>query len=102
MQSIAKVQTLDRNFNQFQTNVTSSVNPVLANPLVNGTILPNVSLAVGSNTISHTLNRNLQGWIIVRQRALSQIFDTQDSNPNPSLTLILVASTAVVVDLYVF
>lgn len=102
MQSIAKVQTVDRTVNQLQSNIISAVNPILANPIVSGTILTSVSLVVGSNTISHNLNRNLQGWIIIRQRALSQIYDTQDSNPNPSITLILVASSAVVVDLYVF
>jgi hypothetical protein len=101
-QTIAQVQTDDRNTNQFQSNVTSVLNPILGNPLLYGSLLTSVALASGDNTINTGLNRKLQGWFLVRQRAAASIYDKQDSNTTPQLTLVLNASTAVTVDLYVF
>lgn len=80
----------------------SQLDPMLANPSNNASILKSVSLAAGSNTVNHLLGRPLQGWRIVRQRALASVYDTQDSNPTPALTLSLVSSAAVTVDLEVF
>lgn len=100
--SIAKVQTQDRNVNQLQQNVTQAVNPVLKNPIVFGTILTNVQLTAGTNTISHGLGRTLQGWFEVRKRADASIYDNQDSNGSPAQTLILVSDVAVSINLYVF
>lgn len=100
--SIARVQTEDRNVNQLQSNIAKALNPVLSNPISSGSILTGISLKAGANTVSHKLNRILQGWVLVRQRQVATIYDTQDTNNNPSLTLTLVSSADVVVDLYVF
>lgn len=100
--SIAKVQTNDRQLNQIQDNVMLSLNPLLKNALLSGALIQEVSLASGTNTISHNLGRELQGWFVVRIRASATIYDTQDKNTIPSLTLVLVASAPVVVDLYCF
>lgn len=102
IRAFPQVQTDDRNVNQLQKNIQQSLGPVIANPLVSGVILESVSLASGDNTIPHKLGRVLQGWVVVRKRAASEIFDKQDSNPTPEVTLVLNASVAVVVNLYVF
>ncbi len=85
-----------------QTRWASILNPVIDNPLSSGIVLQSVSLNSGSNSVNHKLGRKLQGWFIVRQRAAASVYDTQDSNPTPDLTLNLVASAAVTVDLMVF
>lgn len=80
----------------------SILNPIVANPANNSIILKNVQLAIGTNTINHKLGRNLQGWFIVRKRGSADIYDTQDSNQMPNLTLTLVSDAIVTVDLAVF
>lgn len=85
-----------------QTAWASKLNPVLANPATSGLLLKNVKLSSGANTINHLLGRPLQGWCIVRQRAAAAIYDSQDANLQPTLTLALQASAPVTVDLYVF
>lgn len=100
--ALTNFQDTNKNFQLMQSDWASKLNPVLANPLVNGIILQSVSLVSGANTINHKLGRKLQGWIPVRVRSAATFFDTQDSNPMPALTLTLTASAAVVVDLYVF
>jgi len=87
---------------QMQTLWASQLNPLLTNPALQGNILKSVVLASGDNTINHKLGRKLQGWIIVRQRASASMYDKQDSNARPELTLVLNASAAVTVDIYVF
>lgn len=85
-----------------QTQWAQQLNPVIANPTINNLILKNVSLTAGTNVINHMLSRNLQGWKPVRVRASATLYDLQDSNQTPQLTLVLVASASVVVDLEVF
>lgn len=89
---------LDRMSNQW----AALIDPIIKNPTVNTLVLQNISLAIGSNVINHKLGRKLQGWYCSRIRAASTIYDTQDSNQTPQLTLNLTASAAVVVDLVVF
>jgi hypothetical protein len=85
-----------------QTRWRSILNPLLANPTNNASILKNVSLKTGTNTVNTLLGQKLQGWSIVRQRGAASIYDQQDSNQSPELTLILVSSANVSVDLAVF
>jgi len=95
-------QSSDRIISQMQTKWASIINPLLSNPSLQSSILSNVSLASGSNTINHLLGKPLTGWRIVRIRASATIYDTQDSNPRPELTLLLTSNNPVVVDIEVF
>lgn len=92
----------DQDLQLVQTKWASVLNPLLASPMSTGVLLKSIRLVTGANAINHMLSRNLQGWLIVRQRAAASIYDTQDTNSTPGLTLNLVASAPVSVDLYVF
>jgi len=85
-----------------QTSWASKINPVLLSPPNNSLILKQVQLVIGQNAINHRLGQRLQGWNIVRKRAAADIYDTQDANPNPTLTLWLVSDANVVCDIEVF
>lgn len=85
-----------------QTQWAQQLDPIISNPTVNNLILQNVSLIAGTNVIDHKLGRKLQGWATSRVRANATIYDQQDTNQTPQLTLVLVASAPVVVDLVVF
>lgn len=80
----------------------ATLNPVLANPAVLGILLPPQTLASGDNTINHTLGRKLQGYVVVLNSAATTFYDKQATNPRPQLTLVLNASGATTVSLYVF
>jgi len=85
-----------------QTQWASAIQPILDNPAANPSILKSVSLVSGTNVINHKLGQPLQGWYPTRVRANATIYDAQDSNQTPQLTLVLIASAPVVVDLAVF
>lgn len=80
----------------------SVLDVLLGKPLSNSSILVGIQLKSGTNPINHLLGRDLQGWIIIRQDALASIFDTQDLNQTPQLTLQLTSSAKTVVDILVF
>lgn len=88
--------------NQAQANVAQSLNPLIANPLMQGLSLTNVPLLSGYNLINHTLGRPLVGWFVTRLRAPASIYDLQDSNTTPQYNLALESSADVVVDIYVY
>lgn len=98
-----KLQGDDRESNQVQDNIQRVLQPVLNNPILNGTLLKTVKLTVGANAINHGLGRALVGWTLTRIRAAAvSVYDTQDSNTLPNLTLNLTSNAAVTVDIYVF
>lgn len=103
MPQLPQFQSDNASFTMMQNTWATQLNPLLNNPIVNGVILKNISLAIGDNNINHTLGRNLQGWVLVRQRAVfAQVFDKQDTNPMPSKTLVLNSNAVAVVDILVF
>ena len=96
------IQSTDQDLMTVQQNLTRTLNPIFNTNTLGGNILPNISLSTGSNTINHKLGRVLSGWQLVRIRAAATIFDTQDANKTPDLTLTLTSSAPVVCDLYVY
>jgi len=103
MATLPQFKTDIRELGQMQTTWATQLNPLIKNPANNSSILQSVSLSAGSNTINHKLGRKLQGWALVRQRGVAaSVYDNQDSNQYPDLTLILVSSAPVVVDILVF
>lgn len=102
--SLVQFQSDDRNFQMMQNSWAADLNPLLQNPLNNTLILKNISLLAASNpnVVNHKLGRTLQGWFVVRQRASASVYDSQDSNQTPQLTLNLKTDNNVVVDIAVF
>lgn len=102
-------------FAQLMTKWSALINPIITNPTNQANILHNIELVSGSNTINHKLGRKLQGWRISRRRQFIvatvptayDIYDIQDSNQIPTLTLTLTCSQGtqanpVIIDLEVF
>ena len=102
MPKLQKINTDDRIINMVQDNVGNILDFYSSLPILQGNILTNISLKAASNSIPHKLNRLLTGWIVIRQRASAIIYDTQDTNTQPTVFLKLTSSAPVVVDLYVF
>jgi hypothetical protein len=80
----------------------ASLNPLLGNPLVNGNLLNGIKVTTGANVLNHGLGRSLQGYMVVMNNANVTFYDSQSTNPRPSLTLILNASGDATISLYVF
>lgn len=104
MPTLPQFQSNDRDFQLMQNQWGSIINPILNNPLNNSNIIKSVSLLAASNpnVVNHKLGRNLQGWFLVRNRAQATVWDAQDANQTPGITLNLLTSADVTVDIAVF
>lgn len=78
------------------------LNPFLANPSNQASILKNVALVNGTTTVNHKLGEKLHGWRIVGINAAATIYDKQATNQTPDLTLVLVSNAACVASIEVF
>lgn len=98
-----KLEIEDQVLSRMQDNVDQAISQLPSTEILQGRLVKGVSLQSASTVkVSHKLNRPPLGWIVVRQRASAIIWDAQDSNSNPSLTLDLNCSADVTVDLWVF
>src|ERR1700689_4122670 len=91
---------LARVINSLQANIQDSIQPMVQLIQNDSLILKNVSLkqAVSPNMISHTLGRVPVKWNIMAHGAAT-IYDTQATNKSPQLTLNLMTSADVLVDI---
>lgn len=92
-----------RVINSLQAAIEDSLAPMIAKIQNDSNIISNVSLKTGQiNIVNHRLDRKLLGWEIVRLRSEADIWDSQDQNASPNLTLLLNCSADCVVDILVF
>ncbi len=97
------VQSPDRLLLQLQSNVRVVLEPIAANPIVQGHLIPNVVLKAGmTNIIPVGLNNPVTGWFTTRLSANSVIWDNQIANNTPSQNLWLLCSVDCTISLYVF
>ncbi len=93
---------LVRVINQLQSNIENSINPLVQNTHNDSIIIPRVRLLTGQNNIiNHLLNRPLVKWCLIRVRGQCQVWDDQDNNTSPQLTLWLLTDQDVTVDIEV-
>jgi hypothetical protein len=86
---------------EMQTRWASILNPIIANPILNGIELDNVQLTTGTNVINHRLSRQMQGWFVTDINAAITYY-RPDTSPFNKTTLTLVASGPARVNLWVY
>lgn len=96
------IHTVDQDLSLIQTKWKSVLDPALSEPILDGRLISNISLVSGDNTINHGLGSKLRGYIVVMNSAAVTFYDKQSTNQMPSLTLVLNASGATTVSLWVF
>lgn len=82
-----------------QTKWKSQIDPVLANPLVDGIAIKNISLINGVTVVNHLLGRRMQGWILTDLTAAVTAFRSQPMN---SFTLTLTCNGVATCNLWVY
>lgn len=100
--SLPSFNTNIQELSLMQSKWADLIDPVINLPTNKGIILKDISLVSGRNSVDHRLSRKLQGWYLIRKRSNAAVWDDQDNNKIPSLTLILMSDSAVNVDIFVF
>lgn len=90
----------DQAFQLMQSNWAAQLNPLMANPILKGLQIDNVTVASGSPAvINHLLSRMQQGWLLVDQNAPAKIARIAPLN---SKTLTLSSDASVTISLWVY
>lgn len=98
-----KIKAKESEVNQIQQNIEEVVNPIINAQIVDGVLIRNLKLcALEANLITHKLGRPALGWIVVRKRADSRIWDIQDANTLNTSSLAITCSHDVEIDLWIF
>lgn len=83
-----------------QKSWSSQLNPILANPLMQGAILSDIQLVANVPlTINHYLGRQMLGYVDIGKNADATVWNTLPLN---SQTLTLEADANVTISLWVF
>ncbi len=82
-----------------QQSWAKELNPVLGQPLLQGSLLLNIALTAGANTFNHYLGRQMLGWFVTDQNGGASIYRSQPMN---SQTLTLTSDAIVTINLWVF
>lgn len=99
MGSLPIYKSSDTNYMLQQNSWARTLNPIIANPITNPTILENINLIAGKNVINHLLGVTMQGWWIIDQQAAASIYRSAPFNDK---TLTLTSSAQVTISLAVF
>lgn len=86
-------------FQWMQAKWKSALDPILANPVINGLQLPDITLIAGTNVINHRLNRKMQGWMVTDTNSPYMPYRSAAFNDS---TLTLTSSVSCTVSLWVF
>lgn len=97
-ENLGLVHIEDQDINRMQQGIVNKINQLGSIAILNGIQLTGISLAVGATIIQHKLKRNIQGYIITKQTAASNIYFVSSSES----VLVLNASASVTVDLWVY
>ena len=84
-----------------QTTWAQQLDPVIANLLVNGQLLTDLTLLPGSNAVNHKLGHTPNGWFLVSPKAAGIVYQAAQQ-PNPTLILTLISSATVPCSIWVF
>ena len=85
------------------TQWPQQLDPIIANPLVNGRLITGQQLINGTTPVNHGLSRKLQGWFIVDiDTGLTQTIYRTLPDVMPDKILNLVSNAACTVALWVF
>jgi hypothetical protein len=92
-----KLITDDQTLNRVQDMIAQMVSSLISDPLLSRQII-SVSLASGSNVVSHNLKRQPKGWLISDRNSAATIYRT--AWDSASITLQLSAPLAGTLEVY--
>lgn len=103
VKTFKKTNFKDADVSKLQTNVELALKPIIDSAIVDGVLVKDVQLEPSiRNEVLHGLSRKPLGYIIVRKRQDSRIWDLQDTNTATNRTFTLACSHSVCVDIWFF
>lgn len=93
-----RLNVKDDDLRRVQESLYQSVTSMVGIPILDGDLMTGVVLGTTPADIVHRLQRLPRGWVVVGKNADARVWSTSRTRT----TLLMVASAAVTVDLWVF
>lgn len=97
-----RVRSQDSLIRSLQDAVGFVLQDIVSKDILDGQILSDVELTTAPKYIDHGLGREIRGYIVVMKDADESVWDNQKINQTPQSNVLLIASGAVTVTLWVF
>lgn len=97
-----RIVTLDADLNRFQDAVQEEFRNYERLQILGGVFIKGVAIGTGDTAVGHGLGREYLGYLVVDRNANATVYTSTTTNHLPERNLILKASSAVTVTLYVF
>lgn len=92
-----------KDINDVQFNIGQALGQLLGKDQLDVAVVQNISLKSGLNKVSHTLGRNLNGWIVVRPRqGYAWLWEDIEGNPSPNLLAYIYSAAPCTVDFWFY
>jgi hypothetical protein len=99
---IQKIYSADQDLMKVQDSVANAIEPLTKIPLLEARIIKDVSLTTSVTAVDHGLGREPLGFFVVDSIADVRVWRSATPSIAPAKLLMLVASSAAVVNLIVF
>ena len=83
-------------------NIKIFTDQIAGKPILDGVLQNNIEIGAGDTTIAHKLGRPYQGFIVVNKTTNTNIWAEPAKQTIPSRNLVVSASAASVISIYVF
>ncbi len=99
-----KIKTKDEDLTRVQNAVASAVDPLLANPILDGRLVEGIVLTAAVFTnVPHKLGRKVRGFFIADRNAQATVWrDPSTANPDEAKFLRLTTDATVTINLWVY
>lgn len=97
-----RINVKDNDLRLVQDSSEVVLTALISKSILDGLIIKDVSLLTTTTSVDHKLGRELIGWIVISNSSDSRVWDEQASNQQKTKTLLLKASSATTVSLWVF
>ena len=98
----SKVLTSNSEIDRVQDKIAASVNGLSAIPILTGYLIEDIHLSAGTNIIQHKLDRELRGYIVVKNNVDQAYWDSQSTNSIPRATLVLNCAADATISIWCF
>jgi len=97
-----KVYNNDQDFQQLQSNIEAAFLHIISKEIFGGSLKKDIAITTADTFIDHPLDREPNGWIIVRKNANADIWESSTINTFKERIIILKSDATVTASIWFF
>jgi|TARA_R100001530_G_scaffold109694_1_gene77053 hypothetical protein len=87
---------------RLQSHIKTTLNPLLELPISDGVLIKDLSIETSDTRVNHGLGREYEGFVVTRLQANAVIYESDSTNTNKNLFILLKGSSSATADIYFF